>query len=82
MGAGLLIALAVSIVIFAVLLHLLRKIMPLILHGVAGMIIFWIIGYAGIIKVPLDIVTFLIAAFGGVLGVATVLLLAAFGVPL
>jgi hypothetical protein len=36
----------------------------------------------GIIKVPLDIITFLIAAFGGVLGVIVVLLLAALGVPL
>lgn len=82
MGLGLVIALAVSVIIAAVAFHLLRKIAPLILHGILGIALFWLLGYVGVLSVPIDIVTFLIAALGGVLGVAIVILLAFFGVPL
>jgi len=82
MGWGLIIALAISVLIAAVLFHMLRKIVPLILHGILGIALFWLLNYFGVLKVPIDIVTFLIAALGGVLGVAIVIVLAFFGVPL
>lgn len=62
--------------------HLLRKVLPLLLHGVAGIAIFWLLSIFGILHVPIDIVTFLIAALGGVLGVIIVLALSFLGVPL
>jgi len=82
MGWGILLALAISILIAALIFHALRKIAPLILHGVLGLLVFWLLSQFGILKVPIDIVTFLIAALGGVLGVLVVIALAAFGVPL
>lgn len=82
MGIGLLIALAISIVVFAVLFHLIRKIVPLILHGIVGIIVFWVLNLVGILAVPIDLVTFLIAALGGTIGVLVVIVLAYFGVPL
>ena len=82
MGWGLIIALVASVLIAAVLFHMLRKVVPLILHGLLGLLVFWLLNYFGVLKVPIDIVTFLIAALGGVLGVIIVVLLAFFGVPL
>ena len=82
MGWGLLLALFISLLIFYFLFRMMRRIMPLILHGMLGIIVFSIFNYLGLIKVPIDLVTFLIAGFGGVLGVVSVLLLAALGVPL
>ncbi len=82
MGWGLIIALVISVLIAAVTFHLLRKVVPLILHGILGIALFWLLNYLGVLKVPIDIVTFLIAALGGVLGVAIVIVLAFFGVPL
>ena len=82
MGWGLIIALVASVVIAAVLFHMLRKIVPIVLHGILGLAVFWLLNYFGALSVPIDIVTFLIAALGGVLGVIIVVLLAFFGVPL
>lgn len=82
MGWGLIIALVVSVLIAAVAFHLLRKVAPLILHGLLGIAFFWLLNYFGVLSVPIDIVTFLIAALGGVLGVVLVIVLAFLGVPL
>jgi len=82
MGWGLIIALVASVVIAAVLFHMLRKIVPIVLHGILGLAVFWLLNYFGVLSVPIDVVTFLIAALGGVLGVIIVVLLAFFGVPL
>lgn len=82
MGWGIILALAVSILIAALIFHMLRKIAPLVLHGIMGLMVFWLLSVFGILKVPVDIVTFLIAALGGVLGVLLVIALAALGVPL
>ncbi|MCX8196867.1 MAG: pro-sigmaK processing inhibitor BofA family protein [Candidatus Micrarchaeota archaeon] len=82
MSWGLLLALLISFLIAAALFHILRKILPLILHGIAGIIIFWLFSHFGIINVPIDAATFLIAAFGGILGVILVLILSFLGVPL
>lgn len=81
MGWGLVIALVASVIIAAVLFHMLRRIVPLILHGILGLAVFWLLNYFGVLKVPIDLVTFLIAALGGVLGVIIVILLAFLGVP-
>ncbi|MEM4554868.1 MAG: pro-sigmaK processing inhibitor BofA family protein [Candidatus Anstonellaceae archaeon] len=82
MSWGLIFALIVSILIAVTLFHILKKILPLVLHGIAGIVVFWLFSFFGIIQVPIDVATFLIAAFGGVLGVLLVLLLSFFGVPL
>ena len=82
MGWGLIIALILSIVILAVLFKLLKKVMPLILNGAFGLIVFWLLDYFGVMHVPLDIWTFLISAIGGIFGVIIVLALSFLGVPL
>lgn len=82
MGWGLLAALFVSFLIFYFLFRMLRKIMPLILHGLLGIAVFWALNQMNILRVPIDIVTFLIAAFGGILGVLIVILFSALGLPL
>jgi hypothetical protein len=82
MGWGLILALVLSILAAAVIYHLARKIMPLVYHGVLGFLVFALFNYLGILKVPLDIWTFLIAAIGGVVGVVIVLALSFLGVPL
>jgi len=82
MGWGLILALALSILVAAAMFHLLRRIAPLILHGIMGVAVFWLLSYLGLLHVPIDIVTFLIAALGGILGVLIVIVLYSIGVPL
>ncbi len=82
MGWGLLAALFISFLVFYFLFRMLRRIMPLILHGILGIAVFWALNNTGILKVQIDLVTFLIAAFGGVLGVISVILISALGIPL
>ena len=82
MGWGILVALVVSFLIFCFLFHVLRRIGPMILHGLLGLACFWTLGYFGVLGVPIDILTFLIAAFGGVLGVLAVIALSYLGIPL
>mgnify|MGYP001558121722 CR=1 FL=1 len=82
MGIGLTIALILSIVVFYILFRIMRRLVPLIFHGIIGIVVFWLFNYFGILRVPIDWVSFLIAAFGGVFGVLIVIFLAAMGVPL
>ncbi|MCX8175136.1 MAG: pro-sigmaK processing inhibitor BofA family protein [Candidatus Micrarchaeota archaeon] len=82
MGWGLIIALFASFLIAAAIFHILRKLIPLVVHGVLGLAFFWLLNYFGILLVPIDAATFLIAALGGVLGVVLVIILTFLGVPL
>ncbi|MEM4634189.1 MAG: pro-sigmaK processing inhibitor BofA family protein [Candidatus Anstonellaceae archaeon] len=82
MAWGLLFALFISILVFYTLFHLMRKIVPLMMHGILGVLFFYALGYFGIIKVPITWLSFLIAALGGFLGVAAVIFLSYLGVPL
>ena len=82
MAWGLVLALFLSILVSALAFHYLKKIVPLILHGLLGIALFWLLSFLGIIAVPINAMTFLIAAFGGVFGVLIVLALAFLGVPL
>jgi hypothetical protein len=82
MGFGLWLALAASVFIAYFLFHLTKKLGALIFHGIFGMVVFWLFNYFGILKIPLDFVTFIIAAIGGVIGVALVVLFSALGIPL
>jgi len=82
MGFGILLALFLSFVVFILLFKFLKKLAPLLLNGCIGIVLFWLLGAFGVLKVPVDIVTFLIAAFGGIFGVAIVMLLSALNVPL
>ena len=82
MGFGLWLALAASVFIAYFLFHFTRKLGTLVFHGIFGMVVFWLFNYFGVLRVPLDFVTFIISAFGGVIGVALVVLLSALGIPL
>jgi len=82
MGFGLWLALAASVFIAYFLFHLTRRLGALLFHGIFGMVVFWLFNYFGVLHVPLDFVTFIIAAFGGVIGVIVVVVLSALGIPL
>ena len=82
MGLGLYLALAASVFIAYFLFHLTRTFGALVFHGIFGMAVFWLFNYFGVLHVPLDFVTFIIAAFGGVLGVALVVAFSSLGIPL
>ena len=82
MAWGIWLALGLSFIVFYILLRMVGKIMPLILHGIAGMAMFWALNSLGMLNIPLDWVTFLIGALGGIFGVIIVLVLAALHVPM
>jgi len=81
-GWGLILALVLSVIVAVVLFWFVKKLLPMVLHGILGIAVFWLLNYFGVLHVPIDIITFLIAAFGGVIGVAIVVALAVLGVPL
>ena len=82
MALGLYLALAASVVIAYFVFHATRRFGALLFNGIFGLVVFWLFGYFGVLSVPLDFVTFIIAAFGGALGVGLVVLFAALGIPL
>ena len=82
MALGLWLALAASVFIAYFVFHVTRKFGTLLFHGIFGLVVFWLLSYFGVLRVPLDFVTFIIAAFGGVLGVGLVVLFSFMGIPL
>ena len=82
MAWGIILALVLSVLVAAVTFHFLRKLAPLVLHGIMGLALFWLLSSVGILHVQLDIFTFLIAALGGIPGILIVIGLSFFGVPL
>ena len=82
MALGLYLALVASVLIAYFVFHVTRKFGTLIFHGIFGLVVFWLLNYFNVLKIPLDFVTFIIAAFGGVIGVALVVLFTALGIPL
>ncbi len=82
MAWGALIALFLSIAAALVIYAVIKKLWPLFVNGVLGVAAFWLLSYFHIISVPIDWITFLICAIGGVFGVGVVILLVALGVPL
>lgn len=82
MGTGMLFALVLSIGVFYILFHLVRKIIPLVWHGVIGMAVFWAINFFGIAQIPMNWMTFAVAALAGTIGVLIVIGLAALGIQL
>ena len=82
MALGLYLALVASILIAYIVFHFARKFSALLFNGIFGLVVFWLFSYFGVLHVPLDFVTFIIAAVGGVLGVVLVVVFAALGIPL
>ena len=82
MGTGMLFALVLSVGVFYILFHLVKKIALLAWHGVIGMAIFWAINFFGLAQIPMNWMTFAISALAGTIGVLIVLGLAAIGIKL
>lgn len=82
MGWGMAVALLVSLFIAFAIFHMMKRLLPLVINGVLGIVVFWLLSIYGIIHAPIDLLTFLVAAFGGIFGVGVVLLLTWLGVPL
>ena len=82
MALGLYLALVGSVLIAWAVFHTTKKIGALLFHGIFGLVVFWLFNYFGILKIQLDFVTFIIAALGGVMGIALVVVFSALGIPL
>ncbi len=82
MALGLYLALVASVLIAYIVFHFTRKFGALVFHGIFGLAVFWLFSYFGVLRLPLDFVAFLIAALGGVMGVALVVIFSALGIPL
>lgn len=82
MAWGLLLALFISIIVFHTFFHLTRKIVPLLMHAILGVVVFAAFNYTGVLHVPINWLTILISSLGGLLGVAAVVAIAALGIPL
>ncbi|MBN2478399.1 pro-sigmaK processing inhibitor BofA family protein [Candidatus Micrarchaeota archaeon] len=63
------------LIFFALAYEVIKKIMPLLLNSIAGLIIFWIFSLFNIAQVKVDLLSILIVAFGGIPGVVFVLIL-------
>ena len=81
-GIGLTIALILSFAVFYVMFRLFKSLSMLALHGVLGLAVFWLFNYIGLLQIPINWITFLISAFGGVVGVLIVIALSFLHVPL
>ena len=82
MGIGIIIGLLAAIISAYLIYRLLKAVWALVVNGILGLVVFWLLSAFGIINVNMDIWTFLIAAIGGLPGVLVVVILAYFGVPL
>ena len=82
MAIGLIVALVISFIIAALLFGALRRLDALVVNGIIGIIVFWLLAALGLISIPINILTVLIAAIGGLPGVIVVIVLNAVGVVL
>ena len=82
MGIGIIVGLLVAVVSAYLIYRLLKAVWALALNGMLGLAVFWLLEAFGITHVNIDVWTFLIAAIGGLPGVAAVVVLAYLGVPL
>jgi hypothetical protein len=82
MALGLWIAMVISIFLAFTLIHMTRRALPMAFHGIFGMSVFSLLNHFAILNVPLDYITFIISALGGVFGVAIVVGFSALGIPL
>ncbi|MCP1661522.1 MAG: sigmaK-factor processing regulatory BofA [Methanocalculus sp. MSAO_Arc1] len=78
---GILIALAIAVAIY----YLLKKGVYLLYNAIIGIVILFILNATGLFGdpgIPINLVTILISAIGGILGVVIIILLHFLGVPL
>ncbi len=81
MGFGLVFALLLSIIVFHILFSIFKKIQPLAINAILGMALFWMLNYMGVLNVPIDLLSSLVVAFGGIFGVLVVIWLSIMGMP-
>lgn len=82
MGIGLVLAFVASIAIFYLISRIVKKMVLLAVHAACGIFVFWLLKYFGMLSIPIDLVTVMIAAFGGIFGVILVIALSMAGIPL
>lgn len=84
-----LLAILLAVAIAAVIYYLMKKSLTLIINAIAGLITLWLLNtfdvlslLFGVPDVPINLVTIIICAFGGLPGALIVVLLHLFGVAL
>ncbi|MBU0586044.1 pro-sigmaK processing inhibitor BofA family protein [Candidatus Micrarchaeota archaeon] len=82
MSLGLIIAFIFSIIAALLLYKILKTLWPLLYNGLLGIGVFWLLNEIGVIIVPINIWTVLIAAIGGIFGVIIVIVLTGLGFPM
>lgn len=81
---GILLALLVALILFFVL----KKGIALVINAIVGVVILFLINLFNVMSlfgrpdIPIDIITVLISALGGIIGVVIVVILHLLGVPL
>ncbi|TAJ43258.1 pro-sigmaK processing inhibitor BofA family protein [Methanofollis fontis] len=85
---GSLLGIVIAILVAVLIYHFLKKAVYLVINAVVGVVILFLINALGIMHllgkpdVPIDLITILISALGGIIGVVIVVLLHLIGVSL
>lgn len=74
---GMVIALILSLLIAIMIFSIGNNPLYLVYNALLGVIVFWLLNQLKLISVPINLMTILIAAIGGLLGVFIVIILAA-----
>lgn len=77
-GIVLTVALAIVVIYFA--LKLGKKLILLVINGFLGLVALVIINFTGFVNIDINIISVLIAALGGLLGIVLLILLSTLGI--
>ena len=78
LGIVLTVALAAVVIFFA--LKLGKKLILLVINGFLGLVALVIINFTGFVNIDINIISVLIAALGGLLGIVLLILLSTLGI--
>ena len=78
LGIVLTVALAIVVIFFA--LKLGKKLILLVINGFLGLVALVIINFTGFVTIDINIISVLIAALGGLLGIVLLILLSTLGI--
>ncbi|RQD83809.1 MAG: sigmaK-factor processing regulatory BofA [Methanocalculus sp. MSAO_Arc2] len=79
---GSLFGIFIAVVIAIAIYYLLKKGVYLAYNAVIGIVILFILNATGLTDIPINLVTILISAIGGIFGVIIIILLYLLGIPL
>jgi inhibitor of the pro-sigma K processing machinery len=81
-------AILLAVAIAAALYYLLKRSLTLVINGIAGLVVLWLLNYFNVLAwfgapdIQINLVTFIICALGGLPGALVLILLHLVGIPL